>query len=143
MRVQRGARPHAAGVESAEGGLTMMKISGVYEVAIKVRDLARAEAFYRDVLGLEAGLREERRRWVFLRAGGTAGMIVLQEDAGQWPQQHFAFAVSAADLDAAVAELQAKGIPVVGPLVHEWIPARSVYFTDPDGHDLELCAPAS
>ena len=22
-----------------------------------------------------------------------------------------------------------------------WMPARSIYFSDPDGHELELCAP--
>jgi len=121
----------------------MIKISGVYEVAIKVRDLARAEAFYRDVLGLEVGLREDKRRWVFLRAGGPAGMVVLQEDAGQWPQQHFAFSVSSAELDRAIKELGAKGVAIFGPIVHDWIPARSVYFADPDGHDLELCTPGA
>lgn len=31
----------------------MSVIRGVYEVVIRVRDLARAEDFYRDVLGLE------------------------------------------------------------------------------------------
>jgi lactoylglutathione lyase len=118
----------------------MIEISGVYEVAIKVRDLERAEAFYRDVLGLEVGLREEKRRWVFLRAGGPAGMVVLQEDRGEWPQQHFAFTIAEAGLERAVDELGRKGVPLFGPITHEWIPARSVYFADPDGHDLELCA---
>jgi catechol 2,3-dioxygenase-like lactoylglutathione lyase family enzyme len=33
----------------------MINISGLYEVAIRVRDLARAESFYRDVLGLAVG----------------------------------------------------------------------------------------
>jgi hypothetical protein len=33
------------------------------------------------------------------------------------------------------------GIQIAGPMLHDWIPAKSVYFADPDGHDLELCAP--
>jgi lactoylglutathione lyase len=121
----------------------MIEISGVYEIAVKVRDLGRAEAFYRDVLGLEVGLRPEGRRWVFLRAGGLGGMVVLQEDAGDWPQQHFAFTIGVAALDRAVDELRRKGVPLHGPVTHAWIPARSVYFEDPDGHDLELCAPVT
>ncbi len=40
---------------------------------------SRAETFYRNVLGLEVGLRDETRKWLFLRAGGPAGMVVLQE----------------------------------------------------------------
>ena len=48
----------------------MVPIRGVYEIAIRVKDLARAEAFYRDVLGLEVGLRDEGRRWVFFAPVG-------------------------------------------------------------------------
>ena len=118
----------------------MVAIRGVYEVAIRVRDLARAETFYRDVLGLEVGLRDGTRPWVFLRAGRN-GMIVLQEDKSAWPPQHFAFTVAESDMESAAATLRARGIPVHGPMVHEWIPARSLYLSDPDGHDLELCAP--
>ena len=36
----------------------MLPIRGVYEVAIHVRELARAEAFYKDVLELEEGIRD-------------------------------------------------------------------------------------
>jgi catechol 2,3-dioxygenase-like lactoylglutathione lyase family enzyme len=119
----------------------VLPISGLYEVAIKVKDLPRAERFYREVLGLEVGLRDERRRRLFLRAGGRAGMVVLQEDAGDWPAQHFAFTVADADVERAAAELRERGVETDGPHLHEWMPARSVYFADPDGHSLELCAP--
>jgi catechol 2,3-dioxygenase-like lactoylglutathione lyase family enzyme len=119
----------------------MLPIRGVYEVAINVRDLARAERFYREVLGLTVGLRNDDRRRVFLRAGGQAGMIVLIEDQGEWPAQHLAFTVDAADIDAAAAALRRAGVKVEGPVTHDWMPAKSAYFSDPDGHELELCAP--
>src|SRR5260221_9904488 len=118
-----------------------LPIRGLYEVAIRVRDLAKSEAFYREILGLEVGIRDERRKMLFLRAGGEAGMVVLQEDKETWPTQHFAFMVEEADLDAAAASLVKRGVAVEGPVLHDWMPARSVYFTDPDGHDLELCSP--
>jgi lactoylglutathione lyase len=119
----------------------MLPISGVYEVAIRVRDLPRAESFYRDVLGLEVGQRDEQRNWLFPRAGGQGGMCVLQEDRGEWPSQHFAFTVAEADIDQAAAVLLAHGVSITGPTLISWMPARSIYFADPDGHSLELCAP--
>jgi lactoylglutathione lyase len=119
----------------------MIPIGGIYEVAIRVRDLARAETFYKGQLGLEEGIRDTRRNWLFLRAGGNAGMIVLQEDKGEWPTQHFAFTVAESDIESATNILKEKGVAVTGPFFHEWMPAKSVYFEDPDGHQLELCAP--
>ncbi len=118
----------------------MLPIRGLYEIAIPVKNLARAEAFYREVLGLEVGIRDEARNWVFLRAGGQDGMVVLQETPGEWPTMHFAFAVEEADLEHATAMLRERGVATDGPHFHEWMPARSVYFSDPDGHALELCA---
>lgn len=119
-----------------------MPIKGVYEVAVPVRRLAPAERFYREVLGFEVGLRDDRRNWLFLRAGG-GGMVVLQETAGDRPLHHFAFTVDEEDLERATETLRSHGVAVDGPHFHAWMPARSVYFTDPDGHDLELCAPVS
>jgi catechol 2,3-dioxygenase-like lactoylglutathione lyase family enzyme len=119
----------------------MLAIQGVYEVAILVKDLPRAETFYREVLGFTEGLRDARRPWVFLRTGGRGGMVVLQEDKGQWPAQHIAFTVAAADLEAAAQTLRKHGVAVRGPVLHAWMPAKSLYFADPDGHNLELCAP--
>lgn len=118
----------------------MLPIKGLYEVAIRVKDLARAEAFYKEVLGLQEGLRDDRRNWLFLYAGGDAGMIVLQEDKGEWPTQHFAFTVTEGEIKQAALMLKEKGVSVSEPVFHEWMNAVSVYFDDPDGHALELLA---
>jgi len=118
----------------------MLPIRGVYEVAIRVKDMMKAEPFYRDVLDLEVGIRDEKRNWLFLRAGGDAGMIVLQEDKGEWPLQHFAFTIDEADIERAAAMLRERGVQVEGPVFHQWMGATSLYFEDPDGHALELCA---
>ena len=57
----------------------MSPLRGVFEIAIPVSRLSRAEAFYCDVLGLESGYRDERRPWHFLWVGDREGMVVLQE----------------------------------------------------------------
>ena len=118
----------------------MFPIRGVYEVAIRVKNLLQAERFYCEVLGLQVGLRDTTRNWTFLRAGDKAGMIVLQEDKGEWPTQHFAFTIEPTDIEPSVALLSQRGIEVDGPHYHDWMPATSIYFPDPDGHELELCA---
>jgi lactoylglutathione lyase len=121
----------------------VLPINGLYEVAIRVKSLPRAETFYREVLGLQLAIRDPERPMLFLRVGADAGMLVLQEDPGEFPKLHFAFTIADADIERAAAVLRERGLAVRGPVFHEWIPARSVYFADPDGHDLELCAPAT
>ena len=119
----------------------MLPIRGVYEIAIRVKDLSVAELFYRETLGLEFGLRGEKGNSVFLRAGGDAGMVVLVEDRGDWPTVHFAFTVEEADVEHCAELLRRRGVEVEGPVLHQWMPAKSLYFSDPDGNQLELCAP--
>lgn len=118
----------------------MLPLRGLYEIAIKVKDLPTAEAFYKSVLDLEEGIRDEQRKWLFLRTRGNTCMVVLQEEKGEWPKQHFAFAVEEADLERSASLLRERGVEVTEPVFHAWIPARSIYFADPDGNDLELCA---
>src|SRR6266545_3435786 len=42
-------------------GGSVLPISGLYEVAIRVKSLPRAETFYRDILGLEVAIRDPKR----------------------------------------------------------------------------------
>jgi catechol-2,3-dioxygenase len=118
----------------------MSSIHGIFEIAIPVRELARAEAFYCNVLGFAPGLRDERRNWIFLWVGEREGMVVLQETADAFRPMHFAFRVAKADLADATKSLQEHSVKTTGPIHHAWMGADSLYFTDPDGHELELCA---
>jgi catechol 2,3-dioxygenase-like lactoylglutathione lyase family enzyme len=118
----------------------MLPIRGLYEIAIPVRELTRAEAFYRDVLGFEASRRDETWKRVFLRVDGLAGMVVLQESDGTWPAQRFAFRVEPADLKPAAEALRRSGVMIAEPRFHRRTPAICLSFSDPDGHTLELCA---
>ena len=57
--------------------------------------------------------------------------------------QHFAFEVADVDtLTQAKAELEAKGVDVLGPTNHDDF-ILSIYFFDPSGHRLELTARTS
>jgi catechol-2,3-dioxygenase len=67
-------------------------------------------------------------------------MVVLQEDKGEWPLQHFAFTIDEADIETASAMLREKGVEVEGPVFHQWMNSTSLYFDDPDGNQLELLA---
>lgn len=106
----------------------MLPIRGVYEIGIRVKELPKAEAFYREVPGLDEVIRHPAKNWVFLRVGGQAGMVVLQEEEGEFPLQHFAFTIDEADIERAAAALTEKGLEVEGPVFHEWMPAKSIYF---------------
>jgi lactoylglutathione lyase len=127
-------------------------ITGLYETHINVTDLDRSIEFYRDILGLELGRREDDRRVAFLWMGGWG-----QSMLGLWEQprervipQHFAFRATVDDvLNKSVAWLNARSLPCHNflkdgtqrPMVFAWMPAVSIYFLDPDGHSLELIAP--
>ena len=92
--------------------MTVPAIRGVYEVVVRVRDLERAEAFYRDVLGLELGLADPRRPMSFWRVAGCDGMLVSGDaaafclGAGLWLEGvNFAIGGGALAAEAAVAAL--------------------------------------
>jgi lactoylglutathione lyase len=126
-------------------------ISGLFETHINVSDLERSVAFYRDVLGLEIGTRDDARRAAFLWMGarGESMLGLWEKPAGEVFPQHFAFRSTVDDvLDKSVAWLNERGLECHNflndgtkrPMVFGWMPAVAIYFNDPDGHLLELIA---
>jgi catechol 2,3-dioxygenase-like lactoylglutathione lyase family enzyme len=122
-------------------------LNGLLEVAIYVDDIATSVAFYLRVLGFEVIYDGDRLsalgvsgRQVLLICHRTASadLPLIAHDAEG--QQHVAFAVAMADLDAWRERLDTLGVPIEH--IRDWPRGgRSVYFRDPDGHLLELATP--
>lgn len=131
-----------------------MRPDGVLETSLYAADLAAAERFYGDVLGLELHGREPGRH-VFFRCGATMLLVFdpsrTEEPAAVSGQTvpahgargpgHAAFAVPARELDAWRARLAAHGVAIESEV--SWPGGgRSLYFRDPAGNSLEIASPA-
>lgn len=117
----------------------------VGHVHLKASDLARSEAFYRDVLGLEVTQRYGSQA-VFLSAGGYhhhIGLNTWMSRGGRPPAAgcsglfHVALLYpTRADLARAVRQVLACGVELEGAADHGV--SHAVYFRDPDDNGIEL-----
>ena len=122
-----------------------ISVRGVGHVVLKVRDLERAAAFYRDVLGLKEVARY-RGRMAFFSAGTNhhdLAVLALGPDARPAPPDavglyHVALKIgdSLDELRAAKAHLEARGVPIRGTADNRV--SQSIYCEDPDGNMVEL-----
>ena len=113
------------------------QIEGLDHVAIEVADLDAAERWYAEVLGLERAIPEwDPPRIMAARGTGLALFPVEGGKVEPLPHiNHIAFRVDRANFDAARERLAEHGLEVN---FSDHGQAHSVYFTDPDGHRLEL-----
>ena len=139
-----------------------MRNKGFSHIGLSTLDLDRTREFYEGVLGFKPvrcdiiDVKEGGRiRHIFFDTGrdqliafmearGVPG-IPAEYDAGinrglgvPSAFYHFAFEVGTeASLQEKREELAAKGVEVTGVVDHEW--AKSIYFKDPNGMQLEFC----
>jgi lactoylglutathione lyase len=126
-------------------------VQGLFETHITVRNLTTSVAFYQDVVGLELALLFPERNVAFFWIGGRGHSMLGVWEVGDGPNAmrlHLAFTSTVDQILAAPSALKSKGItprgfhgePVEEPVVIGWMPAISLYFSDPDGHILEYLA---
>jgi catechol 2,3-dioxygenase-like lactoylglutathione lyase family enzyme len=123
-------------------------IDHLVEAAIYVEDLDQAEAFYRNVLGLET-LAKKPGRHVFFRVGQSVLLVFIAEETlkgaflpphGAKGAGHFALGVRPDSIDQWRRHLAAHGVNVEKEV--EWPKGgKSIYFRDPAGNSVELVTP--
>jgi catechol 2,3-dioxygenase-like lactoylglutathione lyase family enzyme len=112
-------------------------------VALAVGDPEASARWYKDVLGFE---RKHADVWgsapAFVSAGGTGLALFKVEGSPKPPpgrdvltMRHVAFRVDGANFERAQQLLKERGLDVE---LQDHVVSRSIYFKDPDGHEIEI-----
>jgi catechol 2,3-dioxygenase-like lactoylglutathione lyase family enzyme len=113
-----------------------MQVEHVDFVSFLTQDIARAKRFYSDVLGLE--VETEGESDMEFRAGQVTLDIFDPSSIGQpFAPSPAGLALRVGDVDAARAELEAKGVVFDGDTIETSV-CRQAWFKDPDGNALML-----
>ncbi|MEA2642853.1 MAG: hypothetical protein QOF51_4247 [Chloroflexota bacterium] len=131
-------------------------LQGVDRLTIPVRNLAKAELFYTQVLGAEVVERDgtelgaEEQPCVHAQLCPGVELALVKQAFGWQPidtsNPHVAFEIPGADVDRWVAHLAAWGVPSAlvfreDYVVEIGVPTRvELHFLDPDGTQFELLA---
>jgi len=125
-----------------------MQPSKIFETVLYAEDLAAAEWFYHEALGLEV-LKRSNLTVVFRCGGGVLLIFDPRKSAapdrdvpshGTTGVGHIAFAAKPEDLDAWREQLRQAGVPIEREV--DWDEGgHSIYFRDPAGNVVELAPP--
>ncbi|MBB5753581.1 VOC family protein [Prosthecomicrobium pneumaticum] len=132
----------------------MQGITGYGHAGLKVRDIERSLAFWRDRLGLSEMMRlhhdDGRLMLVYLRITDTQYLELFPNGADETaPPAHATgvnhLCLTVDDLDEVVERIEAAGISLTIPVKLGLDGNRQAWFEDPDGNRIELMemAPAS
>lgn len=124
----------------------MPELRAVLETSLYVKDLDRALAFYRDILGLRLMQRFDPNRGLAFQVGRSVLLIFCAEETlkgGLFPVHgargpgHAAFLVGIGEIEDWRKRLAESGVGIEKELTFGKTPP-SLYFRDPDGNSLEI-----
>jgi methylmalonyl-CoA/ethylmalonyl-CoA epimerase len=132
MRIQDGGDFHESFTFWSIPGMTTFGLSSIGQIALKVRDAARAAEFYRDKLGVPLLL--EASKTAFFDCGGVKLTLGPAEGSVLY------FKVD--DIEAAAETLKSRGVSFDrDPHLVARMPDHELWmalFRDPDGNTLAL-----
>ena len=125
----------------------MIHLKRLGHVLLRVADVERSKAFYRDVLGFEVVEEDPNHGGVFMSLGeyghtldlmpADEPVITQASTPNRVGLHHFAFQVDSFEaLKEAYFTLQDLGVEITRAMDH--VSQQSIYFTDPDGNGLEI-----
>lgn len=130
-----------------------MRINGIVETAIHVKDVLRSTKFYEGLFQLQKMVGDDRfcalalpgnTVLLLFKQGGTSTPVVIPGGTipghGGSGDLHFAFKISAEDLDYWERALADAGVTIESRVKWE-LGGTSLYFRDPDNHLVELITP--
>jgi len=110
---------------------------------VAARDKRVAAQFFADILGLEVGA--ELPPFLPVETSNGVSLDFMDVPTGEIASQHYAFLVSEDDFDAIFARIQAAGVAFYADPFHQQVGrinrhdgGRGAYFSDPNGHNLEI-----
>ena len=114
----------------------MIDVQRVDFVSFLTQDIKRAKQFYAETLGLE--IETEGENDMEFRAGQVTLDIFDPTSIGQpFAPSPAGLALRVSDVDAARAELEAKGVVFDGETIKTSV-CKQAWFKDPDGNSLML-----
>jgi lactoylglutathione lyase len=124
----------------------MLTVSSIAHVAIRVKDAACTLDFYTNKLGFSEMMRLDRdgRLWlVYLRITDDQFLEVFPDGEGERAAERETvgynhMCLSVPDIDQALRELEASGVPLIRPKTLGADGNWQAWIEDPDGHRIEL-----
>jgi catechol 2,3-dioxygenase-like lactoylglutathione lyase family enzyme len=118
---------------------SLFRVTGIDHVVFHVKDLARAKKFYIDFLGMDI---DHESSWQCFLKCGNQGVALFEIEEGEDVHagsevNHMALRLVSGDYERVKSILEGAGIKVHGRKNDP----HCVYFSDPDGHHLQLLMP--
>src|SRR5437879_5177162 len=125
-------------------------VQGIDHIVLRVRELPRALAFYRDVLGCRVEREQPELGLTQLRAGRSLiDLVTLEGPLGRLPAaartsapnvEHFCLALAPFSEPALTSWFVSCGVGVIDPATRYGAEGqgRSFYIEDPDGNRIEV-----
>ncbi|MEK7286919.1 MAG: VOC family protein [Nitrospirota bacterium] len=123
---------------------SLLPLSGLWHLALRVKNLAQSRTFYCDLLGMKVVWEPDPEN-IYLTLGKDnlalhqipSGTQLIQ--AAQHPLDHFGFMVeSKAHVDYIAAKMEQSKIAIVTPVRLHRDGSYSFYINDPDGNRIQF-----